>query len=226
MGRLEHVDDVAEASIEFKIEAYYAVNDPYRHLQPHYDRINLNAAWDLTAGDPAVSVNVVDTGTDLNHQDLQRNIWQNPGEVCDNGVDDDGNGYVDDCHGYNFADDTGADLLGSGSHGTHCAGTIAADSDNAVGVAGVAGGKGGDAGASIMTSVCFGVSATKGFAEAIVYGADEGARVSSNSWGYTQPGVRVRRAELLLMNRRGRDDARLPLTNRGDAAAATTRIFL
>jgi subtilisin family serine protease len=90
---------------------------------------------------------------------------------------------------YNHADNSGTDLEGDGSHGTHCAGTIAADNDNGVGVAGVAGGKGGASGASLMISTCFGATNTDGFAEALVYGADNGAHVSSNSWGYTVAGA-------------------------------------
>jgi subtilisin family serine protease len=81
---------------------------------------------------------------------------------------------------YNFADDTGTDLKGDGSHGSHCAGTIAADNDNGVGVSGIAGGKGGDAGASLMIGVVFGNTNTDGFAEALVYGADNGAHITSN----------------------------------------------
>jgi hypothetical protein len=133
---------------------------------------------------------VVDTGISPDHPDLQNNKWSNTGETdCDDGIDNDGNGYIDDCEGYNHADGTGTDLMGSGSHGSHCAGTIAADNDNGVGVAGIAGGKGGEAGASLMVNVVFGATNTGGFAEALVYGADNGADVSSNSWGYTSSGV-------------------------------------
>ena len=71
--------------------------------------------------------------------------------------------------------------------GTHCAGTVAADSDNGVGVAGVAGGQTGIPGASLMINTVFGLTATDGFEDALVYGADNGAHISSNSWGYTVP---------------------------------------
>ena len=160
-------------------------NDPLFSSQSHYSSITLEAAWEITTGSPSAVVQVLDTGLDMAHEDLQNNIWQNPGETdCSNGLDDDGNGFVDDCHGYNHADGTGTDLLGDGSHGSHCAGTIAADSNNGIGVAGVAGGDGTPgSGASLMISVGFGSTFTGGFAEALVYGADNGAQVSSNSSG-------------------------------------------
>ena len=66
-------------------------------------------------------VQVIDSGIDEDHEDHQVNRWLNEGEICNNGLDDDNNGYVDDCHGYNNADDTHA-LLGDGDHGIHCAG--------------------------------------------------------------------------------------------------------
>ena len=127
----------------------------------------------------------------MDHPDLQNNKWKNTNEIsCDNGIDDDGNGFIDDCQGYNHADGSGTVLDGSGSHGSHCAGTIAADSDNGVGVAGVAGGKGAsNPGASLMINTCFGQYSTGGFGAALLYGGDHGAHVSSNSWGYTAPGV-------------------------------------
>lgn len=167
----------------------YVTNDPYLSYQSgHYDAINLGDAWDIAAGNEDIVVQVVDTGLDLSHPEFVENIWNNDGEICDNGVDDDNNGYIDDCFGYNHADDD-TDLLGDGSHGTHCSGTVAADNDNEQYGAGVAGGKGGAAGASLMTSVVFGNQYTTGFAEALVYGADNGAHISSNSWGYTTPDV-------------------------------------
>ncbi|KAK7242420.1 serine-type endopeptidase [Aureococcus anophagefferens] len=184
-------DGVAFVEAEYDEELLWTPNDPSLPTQTHYGAIKLPGAWDTTTGSPDVVVQVLDTGIDMSHPDLQTNIWKNPGEICGNGIDDDGNGYVDDCHGYNHADDTGTDLLGNHWHGSHCGGTIAADNNNGVGVAGVAGGDGSaNSGAKLMISVAFGKTAVDGFAEALVYGADMGAQISSNSWGYTGAGPR------------------------------------
>lgn len=94
-------------------------------------------AWNISKGSRQVKIAVIDTGVDYNHSDLKENIWENIAEKLGTpGVDDDGNGYVDDIHGYDFANDDGDPLDGHG-HGTHCAGTIGAVHDNAIGVAGV-----------------------------------------------------------------------------------------
>jgi subtilisin family serine protease len=101
------------------------------------DDIRFLGAWSLArpAG-TGVVVAVIDTGVDTTHPDLAGNIWVNPGEIPGNGIDDDGDGLVDDVHGYDFADGT-ADPTDSGFHGTHVAGTIAATGNNLTGVIGV-----------------------------------------------------------------------------------------
>ncbi|KAK7249488.1 serine-type endopeptidase [Aureococcus anophagefferens] len=177
-------DGVALVEAEYDESLSWTPDDPSLGTQTHYDAIGMAAAWDVTKGSADVVVQVLDTGIDMSHPDLQMNIWRNEGEICGDGVDNDGNGYVDDCHGYNHADDTGTDLLGNHWHGSHCGGTIAADNNNGLGVAGVAGGDGSaDSGVKLMISVGFGKTAVDGFAEALVYGADMGAQISSNSWG-------------------------------------------
>jgi len=158
------------------------------------DRAIMDAegAWAVypPAGSADVVVNIVDSGLYIDHEEFStETLWHNPGEICGNGIDDDDNGYVDDCYGYNFADNQGnANLMGSGSHGTHCAGNIAATRNNGVGIAGICGGDGSGNACRLQVGTCFGQTSVGGFAAAIVYGADHGAHVSSNSWGYTSPG--------------------------------------
>ncbi|MFN9048662.1 MAG: S8 family serine peptidase, partial [Planctomyces sp.] len=100
---------------------------------------NAEAAWNLNlTGSRSVYVGIIDEGIQIEHPDLAPNIWVNPGEIAKDGVDNDGNGYVDDVNGWDFCnnDKTVYDL-GQDSHGTHVAGTIGAVGGNQKGVAGV-----------------------------------------------------------------------------------------
>ena len=97
--------------------------------------IDAPEAWDIATGNDDVVAAVIDTGVDYTHPDLVSNIWSNPLETV-NGVDDDGNGYVDDVNGWDFVNNDNTPLDDYG-HGTHVAGTIAAAGNNAVGVVGV-----------------------------------------------------------------------------------------
>lgn len=138
--------------------------------------INVREAWKLTTGDPSIIVAVCDEGVKYDHPDLAANMWVNEAEKNGvEGVDDDGNGYVDDVHGYNFLStyniETGEGELmpvswsrsGDNGHGTHVAGTVAAVNNNGIGVSGVAGGDGtSGSGVRIMTCQLFSGNASSG----------------------------------------------------------------
>ena len=141
-------------------------------------KIGASVAWDATSG-AGITVAVVDTGLDYSHPDISSNVWTNTMEIAGNGIDDDGNGYIDDIHGWNFVTNTN-DPLDDHGHGTHVSGTIAAVGNNGIGVIGVAWQ------AKIMPVKALD-SAGSGYesnlANAIVYAANNGADVISNSWG-------------------------------------------
>ena len=162
--------------------------------------INIAPAWQITKGKPQVVVAVVDGGIDINHEDLKESLWVNAGEIPGNGIDDDKNGYVDDVNGYNFVDDKG--VIVAQDHGTHVAGTIAARNNNGKGICGIAGGDGSaQSGARVMSCQIFKPNPNydptdknspkdltprsyRSMAAAIVYGANNGALISQNSWGF------------------------------------------
>ena len=99
-------------------------------------KISAPAAWELTTGSSNTVVAVIDTGIKYDHADLASNMWVNPNEIKGNGIDDDGNGFVDDFYGYDFFFND-SDPLDEHGHGTHVAGTIGAVGNNNIGVAGV-----------------------------------------------------------------------------------------
>ncbi|HET7506579.1 MAG TPA: S8 family serine peptidase [Kofleriaceae bacterium] len=111
--------------------------------------INAPEAWNITTGSSNVVLGLLDTGVDYNHPDLAANIFTNPGEIPGNGIDDDGNGWVDDIHGISTFLDTG-DPMDTIGHGTHVSGTMAGRGNNSVGVAGV------NWNATIVTCAAFG----------------------------------------------------------------------
>lgn len=149
---------------------------------------NIFEAWEIETGKPEVIICIVDGGVDLTHEDLEGAFWTNPNEIPGNGKDDDGNKYIDDIHGYSFVGNDS--VIVADDHGTHVAGTVAARNNNGKGLCGVAGGDGRpESGVRIMSCEIFRGKNGRGSSEkAIVYGADNGAVISQNSWGYKYPG--------------------------------------
>ncbi len=171
---------VAWAEPNYLVYPDLTPNDPlYASSQSSYlSRLQVESAWDVTIGRPGVIIAVLDTGVEMSHPDLAAGIWTNPGEIPDNGLDDDGNGFVDDVHGWDFADEDN-DPSDDYWHGTHVAGIAAARINNATGIAGMAGG------VTIMPVDVFrgGIGTYADLIQAIVYAADNGADVINMSLG-------------------------------------------
>lgn len=164
-----------------------AATDEEINAETHFPCMDVTGVW-KDCFDPAKKeapgkgtvVAVIDTGVDYTHKDLADNIWVNEGEIPGNGIDDDGNGYVDDVHGVDFVDGD-SDPMDEHGHGTHVAGIIAMTPGNGGGV-GVA------YGAKIMcvrAGQANGSFASTDIAKAIKYAADNGADVINMSFGGT-----------------------------------------
>lgn len=145
--------------------------------------INAETAWNrFGAGGREAVIALIDTGVDYGHEDLSGAVWVNPGEIPDNGIDDDGNGYIDDVYGWNFHDNNNIVLPDSGDgHGTHGAGTIGAVTNNGLGISGIVpGGR-----AKIMVLKALGGSdgggKSTGLVEAIRYAQANGAVICNLS---------------------------------------------
>jgi subtilisin family serine protease len=179
--------------------------DPLLTKQWGLTELNVTDAWKKSQGDPNMIVAVLDTGVDYTHEDLNANIWRNPGEIgldsegkdkASNGIDDDNNGYIDDVIGWDFVskDNKPFDLAvdpkqllisgGNPGHGTHCAGTIGATANNNIGIAGLA------PNVKIMPLRFISEKGSGTTADAVLairYAVDNGAKILSNSWGGESP---------------------------------------
>ncbi len=179
-------------------------NDPELYRQWHYKNFGNVAgsvagadagvldAWEKETGKNHVIVAIVDGGVDVTHEDLADNMWKNTKEIAGNNIDDDKNGYIDDIYGFNFCTGKAELTWDHCGHGTHVAGTIGARNNNNIGVCGVAGGNGSkESGVRMMSCQIFQQNPNQPKKDtggdspaAIVYGADNGAVISQNSWGY------------------------------------------
>ncbi len=187
---IDHVEPVGVHKLDF------VPNDQYRGYQWGLGRVNAYNGWNLNQGDPSIPVGIADTGVDWDHPDLNNDIWTNTAEMNgSSGVDDDGNGYIDDYRGWDWVtgvngypgeDDQTPDNnpMDFDGHGTHCSGIASAETNNTTGIAGV----GFDC--SIM-ALRIGWKATDGWgyvrmdfaASAFYYAANKGAKAINCSWG-------------------------------------------
>lgn len=193
--------EIVESVPEVKATAEYPFNDPkFASLWGLYNPggktqwtegcdVNALNAWTIETGRPEVIVAILDTGVDINHEDLKDHIWVNEAELYGiPGEDDDNNGYIDDINGFNFVTYDGTMPVGkldANTHGTHVAGTIGAVNNNGIGVASVAGGNGlPNSGVRIMPVQMMNEQKSGSFtARAFVYAADNGAVLANCSWG-------------------------------------------
>ena len=215
-SKLATLPGVQSAQPDYKIQIERTPNDPSFTSQWAFNNtgqnggragadIRLPAAWNVSTGTGNTIVAVIDTGIDYRHPDLAPNLWQNPGEIPGNGIDDDGNGFRDDRIGANFIDNTG-DPYDTNSHGTHVAGIIGAKGGNAVGVAGI------DWNVRIMALKFIGPNGgfTSDAVRAMNYAVTNGAKIINNSWGgggydaaTSAAIVRARNAGVIVVNAAG-----------------------
>ncbi|RMA93100.1 S8 family serine peptidase [Hydrogenothermus marinus] len=147
--KLKKDENVLLAIPNYIIKKQLIPNDPFYPYQWYLKKIGMEDAWNISIGSNTVYVAVLDTGVDYNHPDLKEHIWLNTGETlgqdlnnngiddgCEDNIDNDNNGYIDDCYGYDALQGKGSALDNDG-HGTHVSGIIGAVSDNLEGIAGI-----------------------------------------------------------------------------------------
>lgn len=183
---------VESNEIDYKVGEYKPADDRYSSqwgLNGNYG-VKAEKAWAVQKGSRDVVLAVIDTGIDYTHPDLAKNMWTNEAELNgEEGVDDDGNGYVDDIYGINALENTGDPKDGHG-HGTHCAGVIGAV-HNSEGIAGVM------ANVRMMGVKIFsdaGKTSVEAIVKGIEYAIANGAKITSNSWGGTQKSEAIQEA--------------------------------
>ncbi|MBD3218369.1 MAG: S8 family serine peptidase [candidate division Zixibacteria bacterium] len=214
----QNLVEVEYAHPDYKMELYDAPNDPLYILQwplrnvgqryPHILRrdgpyndslivVSGTSGADIEAhsvlsnppdNTSTVVIAIIDTGVDMDHPDLAGKIWQNPGEIAGNRIDDDHNGFVDDYHGWDFTGDNSItpvtednDPSDEFGHGTHCAGIAASSTDNSEGIAGI------HPNCEIMPVKFYPLMLSSYAAMSIIYAADNGADIISISFGYPWP---------------------------------------
>jgi hypothetical protein len=209
----ENIPEVEYVELDYKIELFKSPNDPLFSHQWYLNNtgqgylgmnripgdyndtqvikygtvdadIDALEGWERNDETTIPLIGIIDTGLDLDHEDLGNNIWTNPGEIPNNGIDDDHNGFVDDFYGWDFSGDSTVlypvgdnDPTDYYGHGTHCAGIVGAVRDNGMGVSGI------NTPCKIMAIKFFPNALFSLGAKSIIYAADMGCDVINMSWG-------------------------------------------
>ena len=177
--------DRVELDYQMKTSEVDISSNPYAESMTFVDSHGISNGWDFMSqknktpgGSRDVIIAVIDTGVDYNHIDLRNNIWTNNGEIPNNGIDDDDNGYIDDYYGWNF-EGKDNDPMDNNGHGTHVAGIISSE-NNSIGTVGIA---------YNCRIMCLKAGAVDGtfkesdIAEAVMYAYMNGASVINMSFG-------------------------------------------
>jgi subtilisin family serine protease len=186
---------------EIENETSVLINDPNMTEKWGLKLTDSSKAWKITQGSKDIVVAVIDTGLDINHEDIAENLWINPGESgldkngkdkATNGIDDDGNGYVDDINGWNFVTNNNS-LVDNHGHGTHISGIIGAVGGNGKGISGVS------PKVSLMTLKYFdpkslGANNLENTVKAIHYAIENGAQIINYSGGGTDFSLKEKEA--------------------------------
>lgn len=157
-------------------------NDPSYSSQWHLSVINAAGAWNYFSTGSTIKIAIVDDAVERTHSDISPNLWTNPGEIANNGIDDDGNGYIDDINGYDVAsnDNNPNPPSSAYSHGTHVTGCASPATNNSTGVAGI-----GFSCKIIAVKATTSSSAITNGYDGIVYAVAAGADIINMSWGGT-----------------------------------------
>lgn len=186
-AKLNKSKDVEWAEPWYVYEISFEPDDPKfaDGTQWYLNKISAPQAWDLSRGSADIVIAINDTGVDWDHPDLAANVWTNPGEIPNNGIDDDNNGYVDDVRGWDFGGTDGTQdndpMEDSPTHGTYVAGFASAVTNNSEGIAAIG------FNCTIMPVKTSQQSIGNGIIaygrEGIIYAAENGADVINCSWG-------------------------------------------
>jgi len=179
LGPVEQATGDTQSLATHAAQPLQVPNDPMYSSQWGLTKIQADKAWDITTGRQDIIIAVIDTGVDYNHPDLAANIWKNPREIPNNGIDDDKNGLVDDYYGYDFFNGK-ADPMDDNGHGTHVAGIIGAVGNNGIGIAGV------NWNVKILPLKFMGADGTGDILSAVAaisYARQMGASIITCSWG-------------------------------------------